>query len=78
MDMIDHVPTDEEKLARAKENGFVEAEPLSREERAHALVATMEHAVRHNAPVTLEMLREMRELLEVPPASDVPASQVEG
>lgn len=66
-------PSVEEKLAaqneanlrQAIENGYKpEAEP-SKQERARALVADMEHTVANNGPITIAMLREVRDLLGV-------------
>jgi hypothetical protein len=65
-------------LERATLIGGYKPEPEpTREERGHALVAAMEHAVKHNAPVTLDMLREMRDLLDVPAPSEAPAAPAE-
>ena len=53
-----------ENLQRAIEKGGYkpEAEP-SRQERAQRLVAEMQHAVDHNAPITQAMMAEVRDLL---------------
>jgi hypothetical protein len=59
------VPTEEQKLERAKSGGYVEPEAPSLTERAATLVADMERAMAHNAPVTTDMLREMKALLGV-------------
>jgi hypothetical protein len=45
---------------------IAEEKPLSLSERAKALVASMEHAVKHNAPITREMMSELRDLLGTP------------
>lgn len=65
MPPVEHRPTEEEKLARAKANGYKEAPEMSREDRAKAIVAALEHAIQHNAPVTLAMVAEVRDLLGV-------------
>lgn len=41
-----------------------EPEP-THEERSHRLVADFEHAMKHNAPMTMAMARELRSLLGV-------------
>lgn len=69
---VDHVPTNEEKLQRAIENGFKPDAEMTAEERAHALVAMLEHAMAHNSPITLAMIAEARALLNVPPPDDTP------
>lgn len=45
---------------------LMEEKPMSRDERVKRLVADMEHAMKHNAPVTGAMMAEMRDLLGVP------------
>lgn len=55
----------EENLQRAIEHGYREEPEPSREERARILVADMEHTVANNGPITLAMMREVRELLGV-------------
>lgn len=52
-------------MERAIANGYQEPEPPSREDRAKALIAHMEHAAKHNAPIGHVMLAEMRDLLGV-------------
>lgn len=59
------VPSEQQKLERAIAGGYVEPEPPSLSERAATLVADMERAMEHNAPVTTDMLREMKALLGV-------------
>lgn len=54
-----------ENLARARENGYQDEEAPSLTERAHALVASMEHAMAHNAPVARDMLAEVKALLGI-------------
>lgn len=67
-------PSVEEKLAAQNEanlqkavteGGYKPEAGPNREERARILIADMEHAVAHNAPITIAMLREMRKLLGV-------------
>lgn len=52
-----------ENLARAKANGYVEPEEPSIAERVNALVESVEAAMAHNAPISLEILTEMKALL---------------
>jgi hypothetical protein len=53
----------DDPMERAKAGGYVE-EPLpSMRERVEALVASFEHAMAHNAPVTPAMMAEMKALL---------------
>lgn len=53
----------EENMGRAMKNGYREPDAPSFKGRVVALMASMEHAVEHNAPVTPTMLAEMRTLL---------------
>jgi uncharacterized protein (DUF1778 family) len=46
---------------------IAEEKPLSLQERARNLMASMEHAVKHNAPITREMMSELRDLLGFSP-----------
>lgn len=73
----DHQPdVQPDPMAKAIEGGYKpEAQP-SREERAAAGVAALEHAIQHNAPVTLAMLKDIRELLDVAAPDDTPVAQV--
>lgn len=63
-------------MQKAIEGGYKEEPQPSREDRAAAVVAELEHAIAHNAPVTLAALKEIRELLEVPAPDDTPVAQV--
>jgi hypothetical protein len=56
-----HLPPAE----RAAANGYKDPEPPTRDERIMTVVADLEHAIRHNAPVTLAMLAEIKDLLGV-------------
>lgn len=53
----------EDPAERAKANGYVEPEPPSREERVKAVVAHLESATHHNAPIGQTMMSEIKELL---------------
>lgn len=48
--------------------------PPSREDRANALVADLKHAMKHNAPVSIAMLKELQDLLGVEDAPVVEAA----
>lgn len=50
-------------MERAVAGGFKEPEEPSHEDRVKALIAHMEHAAKHNAPIGHAMLKEMRDLL---------------
>jgi hypothetical protein len=63
-------------MQKAIEGGYKEEPVPSREERAAAVVAELEHAIQHNAPVTLAVLKEIRELLDVPAPDDTPVAEV--
>lgn len=52
-----------DNLARARENGYVETAEPSIGERVNALVAGVQHAMDHNAPMTVELFQEMKALL---------------
>lgn len=52
-------------MERAIAGGYKEPKKASLADRAVALLAAMEHATKHNAPVTLHMLNEMRALLGI-------------
>ena len=52
-------------MERAVAGGYKEPPAPSREERSAALVASMEHAMKHSAALTVDMLTEMRDLLGV-------------
>jgi hypothetical protein len=56
-----HLPPAE----RAAANGYKDPEPPTRDERIMTVVGDLEHAIRHNAPVTLAMLAEIKDLLGV-------------
>ena len=56
----------EENLARARENGYRDPDPIDPVARVKAVLTAMEHAIKHNAPVTMEMVSELREVLNVP------------
>jgi hypothetical protein len=69
--MGDDVNTDTDEqgvdpMAKAIAGGYREPAPASREDRAKHLVAALDHAIKHNAPVTQTMLAEARDLLGVP------------
>jgi hypothetical protein len=53
----------EENLARAKANGYVDPPQPSISERVAALIAGVQHAMEHNSPISLEHLEEMKALL---------------
>lgn len=53
--------TDEATAAAAETDANAPGTSLT--ERAHVLVAQMEHNMAHNAPISLEMLREVKALL---------------
>lgn len=60
--------TDETKPSDDNAPGTPKLDPSnppgqSLSERAATLVASVEHAMRHNAPITLDMLTEMKALL---------------
>lgn len=61
--MTDETQTD--PMATAVANGFKEAALPSNEDRAKAVITALEHAVKHNAPVALETIKELRYLLGV-------------
>lgn len=50
-------------MQRAKDGGYVEPEPPSREERISAVVTEMSHAMAHNAPMSPATLAEVKDLL---------------
>ena len=52
-----------ENLQRALAHGYVPEPAPSLQERAVALLAEMQHAVDHNAPITQAMLAEARVLI---------------
>lgn len=52
-------------MATAVANGYQEPEVASKEDRAAKVIADLEHAVKHNAPVALETIRELRDMLGV-------------
>jgi hypothetical protein len=63
--------TEEVKTDEAPKTEFVPEPEPTREERAATLIAEFEHAHAHNAPVSLGMLAELRDLLGVAkPAPD--------
>jgi len=53
----------DEPMEKAKANGYVEPPAPSRDQRVNALIAEVEHAMAHNAPLTVAMLAEMKALL---------------
>ncbi len=55
--------------------GYKEEPAPSLGERITALVAAMEHAMAHNAPVTIAMLAEMKDLLGI---KEAPAEAPQG
>lgn len=60
-----------ENLDRARANGYRDPDPVHPVDRVKAVLTAMEHAIKHNAPVSLEMIRELRDVLGVhdePPA----------
>lgn len=59
-------------LERAKANGYVEAEAPSREERVAALIRDFEHVMKHNSPISIAMMGELKALL-APDEAQVPA-----
>jgi hypothetical protein len=66
--MTDDVKTDAapeiaDPLERAKANGYVEPPESSKQDRAKALVHHVEHAMKHNSPISLHMLHELKALL---------------
>lgn len=64
-----------ENLDRAKASGYVEPAQPSISERVTALVAGVQHAMDHNAPISREYFAEMKELLgfrNAEPVADVP------
>lgn len=58
-------PVTDPNLAKAIEHGYVPDPPPSREERVAALVSGVEHAMANNAPMTQDMLAELKALLAV-------------
>lgn len=54
----------DDPMAKAIEGGYVEPTPPSRDERVSALIADVEHAMAHNAPMTPAILTEMKALLQ--------------
>ena len=80
----DHTPSDFGGVSRNPDGTiegwkFQEPDAPSREARASTLISDMEHAIQHNAPVTLAMVNEARDLLDVPkPEEAAPAAAVEG
>jgi hypothetical protein len=57
------VPTD--PLQTAIAGGYKEPEAPTKEDRIADLIAGLEHAMKHNAPVSLHLLREAKSLLGV-------------
>jgi hypothetical protein len=57
--------TEDAKSAEALKTEFVPTPEPTREERAAILLGEFEHAHSHNAPVSLGMLVELRDLLGV-------------
>jgi len=61
-------------MEKAKAGGYVEPEAPSHEDRVAAVVADLEHAMKHNGPVTIAVLAEVKDLLgvkdEVAPEGD--------
>ncbi len=52
-------------MAKAVANGYKEPSEPSREDRAVAAITALEHSVKHNAPVAMEVIRDLRDLLGV-------------
>lgn len=57
------VPAAEDPLAKAVSNGYVEPQPVPREERVKTLIADIEHAMASNAPMTPALLAEVKDLI---------------
>lgn len=64
----------EENLQRAIANGYKEPEQPTAKDRVMAVLDSMEHQIQHNGPITLEMIRELRDVLGLP-ATPAPASE---
>lgn len=52
-------------MQKAIAGGYEAEAEVSREDRAKNFVASLEHAIKHNAPIALSMIREARDLLGV-------------
>lgn len=65
---IEEVHTD--PLEKAKAHGYVEPAEPSREDRVKTLIKEFEHVMKHNSPISLLMMAELKALLapEVEPA----------
>ena len=50
-------------LDKAVANGFVEPDPPTREERIKAVITAVDHAMTHNAPISIHTANEMKALL---------------
>lgn len=59
-------------MERAIAGGYKEEGVRSNDDRAAALIEAMEHAMKHNAPVSLHMLAELRDLLGIDEAGGDP------
>jgi hypothetical protein len=68
--------TEEVKNDEASKTEFVPAPEPTREDRAAVLISEFEHAHAHNAPVSLGMLAELRDLLGV--AKPEPMEEAQG
>ena len=81
-DMTEETTTEAEDtrspMEKAVANGYQEEAAPTRDERAAALVDAMEHAVKHNAPVTLAMVAELRDLLGVVKEEERAAAELPG
>lgn len=53
----------DDPMAKAVANGYKEEPPPSLRARVEAMIASFEHAMAHNAPVTPAMMAEMKALL---------------
>jgi hypothetical protein len=56
-------------LDKAVANGFVEPDPPTREERIKAVITAVDHAMTHNAPMSIHTAAEIKALLGVEEAS---------
>ena len=59
----DPVPDAMTAADRAKAGGYVEPDPPTREDRVAAVIASLEHANKHNSPVTRADIDEVEALL---------------
>jgi hypothetical protein len=64
MPLDETTPITTDPMETAKANGYVEPEPMSRDERVSQLLAHVDHVHQHNSPMSLHFIGELKALLQ--------------